>query len=162
VGTARKAKGRETETTPRQANHRGDAWFLTTTARDVGAETPWTITGLSSAIAAACGSQVKSWMRLMKNGPSHADLVKAVRKLIEGDGGFIFKNWGGPMGTKGVSDLIGVHRGRAVAIECKAGKDKLTTEQRRFLERWRYAGGLGVEVRGIEEAADALDIGLLL
>jgi hypothetical protein len=99
---------------------------------------------------------------MASNGPSHADLVKAVRKLIEGDGGFVFKNWGGPMGTRGVSDLIGVHRGHAVACECKAGRDKLTDEQRRFLERWRQAGGIGLEARDVKTVADTLGIPLLL
>lgn len=46
------------------------------------------------------------------------------------------------MGTKGASDLIGVHRGRTVAVEMKAGKDRLTEDQRRLLQRWQEAGGI--------------------
>ena len=93
---------------------------------------------------------------------SHGDLVKAVRKLIHEHGGFCFKNWGGPMGTKGVSDLIGVFRGRAVAIEVKAGKDRLTEDQAVFLRRWQEAGGIGLEARSVTEVAQELGIPLLL
>jgi hypothetical protein len=100
--------------------------------------------------------------RVNGNGPSHADLVAAIRKLVESDGGFIFKNWGGPMGTKGVSDLIGVHRARPVAIEVKAGRDKLTDDQRRFLDRWREAGGIALEARDLKAVAEVLGIPLLL
>jgi hypothetical protein len=51
---------------------------------------------------------------ITRNGPSHADLVKAVRKL--------------------------------------------TDDQRRFLDRRRQAGGIGVEVRDVKTIADALGI----
>ncbi len=99
---------------------------------------------------------------MANNGPSHADLVKAIRRLIEGDGGFVVKYPGGPLGPRGVADFLGCHRGRAVAIECKAGRDKLTDDQRRFLERWRQAGGLGLEARDVQTVARELGIPLLL
>jgi hypothetical protein len=79
------------------------------------------------------------------NGTAHGDLVKSIRKLITEHGGFVFKNWGGPMGTKGVADLIGVYRGRGIAVEVKAGRDKLTDDQAKFLRQWREAGGIGME-----------------
>ena len=72
------------------------------------------------------------------------------------------RDWDGPMGTNGVSELLGVQRGRAVAIEVKAGKDKLTNDQRSFLERWSEAGGIGMEARDVNEVARELGIPLLL
>ena len=96
------------------------------------------------------------------NGATHSALVKSIKKLVLEHGGFCFKNWGGPMGTKGVSDLIGCYRGRAVAIEVKAGKDKLTADQEIFLRCWRSCGGIGLEPRDVTEVARELVIPLLL
>lgn len=50
---------------------------------------------------------------------------------------------------KGVSDIIGYHRktGRAVYIEVKAGKDKLSKEQRQFLEGASKSGCLAFVYR---------------
>jgi hypothetical protein len=95
-------------------------------------------------------------------GPSHNGLVAAIRKLIREHGGFVFNNWGGPMGSKGVSDLIGVYRERGVAIEVKAGKDRLTEDQRKFLLEWSAAGGIALEARDLKTVADALGLPLLL
>jgi len=97
-----------------------------------------------------------------RTGATHADLVTAIRKLIEGDGGFLVKHPGGPLGPRGVADFLGVHRGRPVAIECKAGRDKLTNDQRCFLERWSEAGGIGIEARDVKAVAEVLGIPMLL
>ncbi len=71
--------------------------------------------------------------------PTHKDLVKAIKSLITEHGGFVYKHYsGGPMGLNGVADLIGVHRGRGVAIEVKTGRDKLSEKQAKFLESWRH------------------------
>jgi hypothetical protein len=99
---------------------------------------------------------------MASNGPSHADLVKAVRKLIEGDGGLLVKYPGGPLGPKGIADFLGVHKGRPVAIEVKSGRDKLTDDQKKFLARWRLAGGIGMEARDVKTVAKTLGIPLLL
>ena len=66
------------------------------------------------------------------------------------------------MGLNGVADLIGVFRGKGVAIEVKTGKDKLSPAQEKFLNKWRQAGGIGVEARDIKTVADALDIPMLV
>lgn len=58
---------------------------------------------------------------------------------------------------KGGSDLIGWSReGRFVAIEAKAGKTRITNEQRRFLEAVRAAGGLAGVARTVQDARDIL------
>jgi hypothetical protein len=95
--------------------------------------------------------------------PTHSDLVKAIKKLIAEHGGFVYKHYsGGPMGLNGVADLIGVFRGRGVAIEVKTGRDKLSEKQAKFLEQWRQAGGIGIEARGLKAVADELGIPMLL
>ena len=64
--------------------------------------------------------------------------------------------------SHGVADLIGVFRGRGVAIEVKTGRDKLTEKLEKFLENWRQAGGIAMEARDVKTVAEALDIPLLL
>lgn len=59
-------------------------------------------------------------------------------------------------------DLIRVRRERPVAIEVKAGRDRLTDDQERFLRRWCQADGIGIEARGVKAVADALGIPMLL
>ena len=60
----------------------------------------------------------------------------------------------------GSSDLIGwTTRGNVAiftALELKTGRGKLTPEQAAFLENVRAAGGIGAEVRSVEDAVRAL------
>lgn len=55
--------------------------------------------------------------------------------------------------TPGISDIIGFHKktGQFIACEIKTGKDKLSSEQELFLKRVNRAGGIGIEVRKIED-----------
>lgn len=43
-----------------------------------------------------------------------------------------------------------------VALEIKIGKDALSPEQAAFLQRVRDAGGIGLEIRSVEDAVKAL------
>jgi hypothetical protein len=56
-----------------------------------------------------------------------SEITKAILKDLRSMGVFCFKHWGGPMGTKGVSDILGVlPGGRFLALEVKTEKGKLT------------------------------------
>jgi len=59
-------------------------------------------------------------------------------------------------GLVGSADIIGVCRGRAVAIEVKAGRDRQRPEQVAFQRAWERAGGLYVIARSIDDARAAL------
>jgi hypothetical protein len=52
----------------------------------------------------------------------------------------------GGYGTSGVSDIVVCFDGRFIAIECKAGKNKLSELQKMFLEKVRAAGGLALMI----------------
>jgi Holliday junction resolvase len=54
---------------------------------------------------------------------------------------------------KGISDIIGFNKkdARFIAIEIKVGRDKLSIEQKLFLDYVNKAGGIGLEVRKIED-----------
>lgn len=55
--------------------------------------------------------------------------------------------------TPGISDIIGYHRrtGQFLAVEIKSGKDKLTDEQKLFLENVEKAGGLALVIRTTDD-----------
>jgi hypothetical protein len=52
----------------------------------------------------------------------------------------------GGYGTNGVSDIVACYKGLYVAIECKAGKNKLSELQKVFLEKVEAAGGLALMI----------------
>jgi hypothetical protein len=61
-------------------------------------------------------------------------------------------------GRKGVSDILGIipPAGRLVAVECKSGKGKLSSEQRAFLDDIAAAGGVAVCARSLDDLQAAL------
>lgn len=61
-----------------------------------------------------------------------------------------FKVHGGMYQQSGISDIIGVVRGRFVAIELKVGKNRPTALQSRFLDEVRRALGIGIVAYDVE------------
>lgn len=57
---------------------------------------------------------------------------------------------------KGVSDILGVHRGRALAIEVKSAKGRLSPEQTEFLRIFTESGGIAFVARSIEDVEKSL------
>lgn len=58
---------------------------------------------------------------------------------------------------RGSSDLIGIHRGRFVAIEVKSATGRATREQIAFLGMVRALGGIAVLARSVDDVARALE-----
>ena len=58
-----------------------------------------------------------------------------------------------PLHKQGVSDIIGYHKksGKAIFVEIKTGKDKLSIEQYDFLEQARFAGCYAFDVKTLED-----------
>ena len=56
------------------------------------------------------------------------------------------------IGNPGGSDLIGICRGRFLAVEIKTSKGRATQEQQRFINAVLTAGGIAGIVRSPEEA----------
>jgi hypothetical protein len=69
---------------------------------------------------------------------------------------FMPQNMG--MGESGVSDFIGVYKGKGFAFEAKApGAAKLTPWQLRFLDSWNAAGGYASVVRSAADVRQWLE-----
>jgi hypothetical protein len=62
--------------------------------------------------------------------------------------------------TPGISDILGYHKktGKIIAIEIKAGKDKLSIEQERFLKGITKAGGYSHVVRTLDDITELINI----
>lgn len=53
---------------------------------------------------------------------------------------------------RGVSDILGVFRGRAIAIEVKTRVGKVSPEQEMFMENIRNHGGFAFVARSLDDA----------
>lgn len=94
----------------------------------------------------------------MKQDISEHALTLGIRQLLKYHRVWHFKHWGGPMGEKGVADIIGCHNGRMFAIEIKTQAGRLTPYQQRFLDRVNAAGGVAFVARSIEDVVEGLGL----
>jgi hypothetical protein len=83
---------------------------------------------------------------LRKARPLHAGLAAGSGDLI------------GWRTVKITADMVGDEVALFVSLEAKAGKDKLRTAQRAWLEAVHGAGGIAAEVRSAEDAAAVLNL----
>ena len=72
---------------------------------------------------------------------------KKVKDFLDRLGVYHFSPPGMGLGRAGIPDIIACHRGRFIAIECKAGDNQPTALQSRELEAITNAGGLAFVVR---------------
>jgi len=69
---------------------------------------------------------------------------KRVKALLDKYDALHFSPMGTGYGVSGVSDIIALHNGRMIAIECKADAKKQPTDlQKRFLSKVIDRGGYG-------------------
>jgi penicillin-binding protein-related factor A (putative recombinase) len=57
---------------------------------------------------------------------------------------------------RGVSDILGIYKGRPIAIEVKSKTGVVSEHQKYFLTRFNLAGGLGFVARSLEEVKQQL------
>lgn len=88
-------------------------------------------------------------------------IVRAIKdRLNEDEQSFFFKIHGGPMQMAGISDLIGIYKGRFVAIEVKTPENRegATKIQKWFLKNVNICGGLGFVSTSVEETIEKIDM----
>jgi len=89
---------------------------------------------------------------------SEAAITRSIRDLLNRMNIFNWKNWGGPMGTKGVPDILGIYKGQFLGIEVKTAKGKVRPDQEQFLENIRKHGGIGFVARSLDDVIDNLGL----
>lgn len=85
-------------------------------------------------------------------------LTKSIRQLLNSVGIFAWKEWGGPMSTPGVPDIIGCFKGRLIGIEIKSEKGVVSEYQKEFIDNINRAGGLAFVARSIEDVIEGLGL----
>ena len=90
---------------------------------------------------------------------TEADLTRSIRNLLRILGVYHWKQWQGPMSQpKGVSDIIGIYKGRMLAIEVKTRRGRVSEYQQRFIDAVKRHGGIAFIARSVEDVMDALNI----
>lgn len=91
--------------------------------------------------------------------PKEADITRAIRSLLKSLNIFHWKQWQGSFSQpKGVSDILGIYKGKPLAIEVKTERGRLSQFQDEFLERWKKEGGIGFVARSVDDVIDNLGI----
>lgn len=62
---------------------------------------------------------------------------------------------------KGTADILGIYKGRPLAIEVKTKTGRLSPHQKIFLQEWKNYGGISIVARSIEDVDRGLHEGLL-
>lgn len=90
---------------------------------------------------------------------TEAQITKSIRRVLEVCGIWHFKHWSGAMThPKGISDILGIFRGRFLAIEVKRPGLNLTEHQTRFIERVNAEGGIGFKAYSTQDVIEKLDL----
>mgnify|MGYP001222844928 CR=1 FL=1 len=77
-------------------------------------------------------------------------ITEAIIRWLRQQGAHVIKTHGGPH-RRGLPDLIGAYRGRALALEVKRPGGRPTPLQQYELERWATAGAVAGVVTSIED-----------
>jgi len=87
-----------------------------------------------------------------------------IRKLLDKRGAYYHMTVTGGYGKSGAPDFLVCYRGRAIAVEAKAGKGTTTALQDQQLEKIEKAGGIamvvsddGVSIKSLEMMLDFID-----
>ena len=84
----------------------------------------------------------------------------SVMKILKAHGAYNFYASTGGYGKSGVPDIVCCYRGKFLAIECKAGKNKPTALQNINIAAIRKAGGVALVVNedNIDDVKLQLDL----
>src|SRR4030042_6860130 len=102
-----------------------------------------------------------AYLNLKDYKPSEKEITREIRGYLKARGVWHWKNWGGPMGEPGVSDILGSYKGKPLAIEVKTEKGKLSNLQILFLERAKKEGWIAFVAPTVEDVEEALNAATL-
>lgn len=90
--------------------------------------------------------------------PREADITRSIRDLLKTLGVFHWKNWGGPMGTSGIPDILGIWQGKMLGIEVKRPGGIVAEHQKAFLAKINAEGGIAFVARSVDDVIENLKI----
>ena len=86
------------------------------------------------------------------------EITASIRTLLKAFGIFHYKNWQGLGSQKGVSDIVGIYKGKFLAIEVKTEKGKLNDHQSKFLILVKQNGGIAIVARSVHDVFKGLGL----
>ena len=86
------------------------------------------------------------------------EITKAVRGVLKTLGIYHWKQFQTLGSTPGVSDIIGIYKGKLLAVEVKTKRGKLSPAQKAFIDSINRFGGLAFVVRSVDELIDNLGV----
>lgn len=90
---------------------------------------------------------------------SERDITRAIRDVLRAAQVWHWKVHQGLGSTPGVSDIIGIHEGRLLAIEVKTSTGRLSGHQQAFIDRVNKEGGIGFVARSPDDVIRELGLG---
>lgn len=94
--------------------------------------------------------------RAPAKGPSEKVITAQIRAYLRFKKIFHWKAWQGLGSEKGVPDILGVlPDGRALLIEVKAARGRVSPHQEKFIQAARATGALAFVARSVEDVMEA-------
>lgn len=84
-------------------------------------------------------------------GKEETNITKSIRDYLKIMHIFHWKQWQGIGSSPGISDIIGIYKGRPLAIEVKTLRGKVTDDQQNFLDNFKDAGGIAIVARSVDD-----------
>ena len=89
---------------------------------------------------------------------TEAEIKSLIIKTLRRAGGLPVTIWQGPMGRKGISDLLVCLDGRFIAVEVKRPGGNATPEQLQFIREVQEAGGIGFIADSVDVVVERLNL----
>ena len=89
---------------------------------------------------------------------TEAEITKAIRHILKTCGIWHWKVHQSLGSTPGIPDIVGIYRGKFIAIEVKAAKGKVSDNQVRKISEINAAGGHAFVARSVDDVINALDL----
>jgi Holliday junction resolvase len=89
---------------------------------------------------------------------NEAILTKQIRSVLNHAGIYHWKVYQTLGAKRGVSDILGIHNGRLIAIEVKTSKGIVSSYQQEFINDINNHGGTAFVARSIEDVIEGLGL----
>jgi hypothetical protein len=98
-----------------------------------------------------------NYPKLKDRKQTETEITKECREYLRQNNIWHYKQWQGLGSLHGISDIIGIYKGKYLAIEVKRPGLDPTDKQQIFLERVYNEGGFAVCIHSWEELADFIE-----
>ena len=95
--------------------------------------------------------------KMKKPIPTEKEVTKSIRQFLDALGIWHFKHWSGQYTSiRGISDILGIYKGKFLAIEVKRPGGKLSYDQSLFLDVVERNGGIAFKAESTDDVMNGL------